>query len=420
MIDVNVLRSLEATIGKPMQYHLSEMGLWFRIFRESGVRNIPARVDFADMLATLNDAPPLEIAMGLGENRRVIKFNFQQDNTAHMLIAGATGTGKTNTIHVIINTLIRRDPAEVRLLLIDLKRCEFPIYNGLPHLIRPTVTEIDQVLDSVRMMYEEMNRRIALFEHGKGRTANIREYNRTQKRDNKLSYWVCIFDEFAILTDKKTKAAKEVIELFCDIGRLGRAAGIHCVLATQRPDRDVILPQLKTNFPGKIALACADVANSKVIIDSGDACFRDRDIPPGRAIMARGRFRDPFQTAFISKDTIASFIGDAEAGRFYTRRPAHDVTVHELARYALDNLDGIFDQARLGAMFKVRGITYHEVRELSQRHRGEPFQIDGADYILCQRGRKKPVMVEKMSDHADHGGGQRTDDKMIDDTTSGR
>jgi len=187
----------------------------------------------------------------------------------HLLIAGATGQGKSVCINVLIASLLfQATPNQLRLMLIDPKRVEMSSYNGLPHLMVPVLVEPHQATAALRWAVAEMDRRYRLLSSVGVR--NIQTYNeRAKTADAKeMAYLVIVIDELA---DLMMVAAGEVEELVCRIAQLARAVGIHLVVATQRPSTDIITGLIKANIPSRIAFAVGSQVDSRVILDSGGA-----------------------------------------------------------------------------------------------------------------------------------------------------
>ncbi len=187
----------------------------------------------------------------------------------HLLIAGATGQGKSVCINAIITSLLfQATPDHLRLLLIDPKRVELTGYNGLPHLALPVLVESHQAAAALRWAVSEMDRRYKIFSAEGVR--NIAAYNEkaTQRSAKMLPYVVIVIDELA---DLMMVAAGEIEELVCRIAQLARAVGIHLVIATQRPSTDIITGLIKANIPSRIAFAVGSQVDSRVILDSGGA-----------------------------------------------------------------------------------------------------------------------------------------------------
>ena len=187
----------------------------------------------------------------------------------HLLIAGATGQGKSVCINALIaSMLMQATPAQLRLMLIDPKRVEMSAYNGLPHLMVPVLVEPHQAAAALRWAVAEMDRRYKLLS-GLG-VRNIQSYNEKAATANAkpLAYIVIVVDELA---DLMMVAAGEVEELICRIAQLARAVGIHLIVATQRPSTDIITGLIKANIPSRIAFAVGSQVDSRVILDSGGA-----------------------------------------------------------------------------------------------------------------------------------------------------
>lgn len=198
------------------------------------------------------------------------------NKTPHLLIAGATGSGKSVCVNsVITSILMRAKPDEVKLVMIDPKKVELSMYNGVPHLLSPVVTDPKKASIILKKIVEEMEKRYELFEESG--TKNIEGYNRYVERQNdslaeghinKLPYIVVLIDELA---DLMLVAAKEVEDSIMRITQMARAAGIHLIVATQRPSTDVITGVVKANIPSRIAFTVSSVIDSRTILDCGGA-----------------------------------------------------------------------------------------------------------------------------------------------------
>ncbi|MFV0395455.1 MAG: DNA translocase FtsK, partial [Coprobacillaceae bacterium] len=228
----------------------------------------------------------------------------------HLLIAGATGSGKSVCINTIIcSILMRARPDEVRLILIDPKKVELSNYNGVPHLLAPVVTDPKKAANVLREVVGEMERRYDLFANANVR--NIASYNAYAKQKNEtlaedeegeiLPYHVVILDEVA---DLMMVASKDVEDCIMRIAQMARAAGIHMIVATQRPSTDVITGVIKANIPSRIAFAVSSGIDSRTILDGsgagkllgkGDMLFS----PMGSSSPTR------VQGAFVSDDEVA-------------------------------------------------------------------------------------------------------------------
>src|SRR6056297_3343436 len=186
----------------------------------------------------------------------------------HLLIAGATGSGKSVCMGSIITSIIyKASPKEVKLILIDPKKVELINFEGLPHLFSPVVTDPEKASNVLKYVVQEMEKRYELF--SESRTNSIETYNsKVEKEEDKLPYIVVIIDE---LSDLMMVAANEVEDNICRLAQMSRAAGIHLVVATQRPSVDVITGLIKANIPSRISFAVSSQTDSRTILDMGGA-----------------------------------------------------------------------------------------------------------------------------------------------------
>ena len=235
------------------------------------------------------------------------------NKTPHLLVAGATGSGKSVCINsMLVSILMRTKPDEVKLVLVDPKKVELSIYNGVPHLLTPVVTDPRKANIVLKKIVAEMDRRYDLFEQSG--TKNIAGYNTYIDKKNKtkdeygqikkMPYIVVIIDELA---DLMLVAAKEVEDSIMRITQMARAAGIHLIVATQRPSTDVITGVVKANIPSRISFSVSSSIDSRTILDmtgaekllgKGDMLF----LPQGENIPLR------VQGTFISDDEIKSVV----------------------------------------------------------------------------------------------------------------
>ena len=224
----------------------------------------------------------------------------------HMLIAGTTGSGKSVCMNsIIISLLYKASPEDVKLIMIDPKMVELGIYNGIPHLLIPVVTDPKKAAGSLQWAVTEMMRRYKTMSDAGVR--DLESYNSIAEHEDgqRLPQVVVIIDELA---DLMLVAAKEVEESICRIAQMGRAAGIHLVIATQRPSADVITGLMKANIPSRIAFAVASAMESRIILDTqgaeklvgkGDMLFSP--IGSGKPLRVQGCFvSDPEVEAVAS------------------------------------------------------------------------------------------------------------------------
>lgn len=205
------------------------------------------------------------LAMGLGKD---VAGNIIIGDIAkmpHLLIAGSTGSGKSVCVNTLITSIIYKSkPDEVKLMLIDPKVVELANYNGIPHLLIPVVTDPKKAANALCWAVTEMNRRYKLF--ADTQVKDITSYN--EKSDNPLPKIVIIIDELA---DLMMVSANEVEDYVCRLAQMARAAGMHLIVATQRPSVDVITGVIKANIPSRIAFAVSSQTDSRTIIDMGGA-----------------------------------------------------------------------------------------------------------------------------------------------------
>jgi len=230
----------------------------------------------------------------------------------HLLIAGATGTGKSVALNgMICSMLYKASPEEAKLILIDPKRIELSLYNGIPHLIAPVVTDVKEANNALFWAVREMERRYVILSEKKAR--NIRQYNQKieqEKREKKdpipesLPYIVIIIDE---LSDLMMVASRDVEFALMRLAQMARAAGIHLIIATQRPSVDVLTGVIKANFPTRLTFQVSSKTDSRTIIDtngaeallgSGDMLF----MPPGTAKLQR------IHGAFLSEGELMRIV----------------------------------------------------------------------------------------------------------------
>ena len=188
----------------------------------------------------------------------------------HLLIAGTTGSGKSGCINALISSiLLRATPDQVRMIMIDPKKVELSNFDGIPHLLAPVVTNMKQASYVLDNICREMDRRYEVMaRHGSAQ--NIRDLNKKLEKlgEEPLPYIMVIVDELA---DLMMVAPSEVEDAVIRLGQLGRGAGVHLVVATQRPSVDVVTGMIKTNIPSRIAFAVSSQTDSRVILDQGGA-----------------------------------------------------------------------------------------------------------------------------------------------------
>ena len=277
--------------------------------------DVATPVSFYEIISSkkMMDAPDKKLMVPLGKSIMGDIGVCEINKMPHMLVAGTTGSGKSVCINgIICSILMRAKPDEVKLVMVDPKKVELSGYNGVPHLMRPVVTDPKEASVALAKIVSEMERRYDMFSETK--TKNIATYNDYVEKMNKtlpqdeqmkkMPFIVVIIDELA---DLMLVASKDVEASIMRITQMARAAGIHLIIATQRPSTDVITGVVKANIPSRISFAVSSSIDSRTILDmtgaekllgKGDMLF----LPMGEADPER------IQGAFISDDEIKRII----------------------------------------------------------------------------------------------------------------
>ncbi len=268
-----------------------------------------ATVSLKDVLSSrefMQGSSPLTFALGKDIAGKIITADMTK--LTHLLVAGSTGSGKSVCLNSIILSIIyKASPEDVKILLVDPKRVEFAPYEGLPHLIMPQiVSDTQKAINALTWAVNEMERRFDAL--GRARVREISEYNQSPEvlsgKLQKMPYIVIIVDELA---DLMMTGKKEVEEKVCRLAQKARAAGIHLILATQRPSTDVFSGLIKANFPSRISFAVASAVDSMVILDRVGA---EKLLGRGDMFYFPNGAKDPMrvQGCFISGHEINSIV----------------------------------------------------------------------------------------------------------------
>ena len=258
----------------------------------------------------------LPIALGMGVDGKPILMNLAK--APHILIGGATGQGKSNLIHTLIaSLLLKKKPDELKLVIIDSKRPEYGVYEplrnhfltGLPGKSERVITDTDKAVQMLECLCEEMDIRYDLLK--KSGSRNIMEYNtkfekgelESEEGHRFLPYIVLVVDDFG---DLMLSGGKDVELPLCRIAQLARAVGIHAVIATQRPTRNIITDTIKANFPARVAFRVAATMDSRTILDRSGA---QQLAGPGDMLVLHGRIETKrFQAVFTDRQDMVNIV----------------------------------------------------------------------------------------------------------------
>ena len=241
----------------------------------------------------------LTLALGKGAGGEAIVGDLVR--MPHLLIAGATGSGKTVCLNsAICCLLLHNSPNNVRFIMIDPKRVELTLFNSIPHLVAPVIVDTNKALGTLRSLNQEMDKRYQKLAASGAR--NVEGYNRNKEGNEKLPYLVLVIDELA---DLMMAGFDEVEHILCRLAQLARATGIHLIVATQRPSVDVVTGLIKANFPTRISFAVTSQVDSRTILDIGGA----------EKLLGRGDMLYMPTEAAKPKRLQGAYVSDAETER---------------------------------------------------------------------------------------------------------
>jgi S-DNA-T family DNA segregation ATPase FtsK/SpoIIIE len=275
---------------------------------------------------------PLLVAVGKAISGKAFFGNLAK--MPHLLIAGTTGSGKSVTVHAMINSLLFRNPPEnLKFILVDPKRVEMTLYNGIPHLLTPVITDPKKTIKALRWAGKEMERRYDILETEKvqniasyhktvyapaikkyladqakqkesGETTELEDHKTTPKLPERLPYIVIVIDELA---DIMTAYPRELESAIVRLAQMSRAVGIHLILSTQRPSVNVITGLIKANIPARAALQVSSQIDSRTILDTGGA---EKLLGAGDMLFLSGDMSKPVrvQSAYISESEIKTVV----------------------------------------------------------------------------------------------------------------
>ncbi len=291
--------------------------------------------------------PESKLLVSLGRDVTGQAISAELNKMPHLLVAGSTGSGKSVCINdMIVSLVMRAKPSEVRMMMIDPKMVELSVYNGIPHLLAPVVTDPRKAAQALQKVVSEMERRYDLF--SMTGTRNIEGYNEhivmhnedAQEKQPKLPYIVVIVDELA---DLMMVASHEVEDAITRLAQMARAAGIHLIIATQRPSVDVITGIIKANIPSRIAFAVSSAVDSRTILDMGGA---ERLLGRGDMLYLPAGASKPIrvQGAFVSDHEVEKVI-DSVIEQQKAQYEEEMIPTDEPIVDPLDETDELYDDA---------------------------------------------------------------------------
>jgi hypothetical protein len=374
MSEEQVLYELSLACGAPVTaYRHYRAGFWLTVERANGIGAIPRYVEYSRALMDMpQSAGPLDIPLGYGINQRF--YHVDITDMPHLLVAGATGFGKSIFLATMLATVGQRStPDQVKMVLIDLKGgASLGPFSGLPHLwdeaaegregdflVAPQVyTRRETVLPVLKRLYYEMQRRMQLFNQAKCRDRV--GYNRKNPH-RRLPLILVVADEIQnVMLDRSLR--HDVESSLVDVASMSRAAGIHLVIATQRPSADVLTGLIKANFPTRLSFNVFSGVDSRVILDQGDAAGLGR---PGLLVYKSPYKLTKCQGPYISDGLIGDVVTKL-AGGDYTIEVQNSIGTLDTVEWAIAENDGKYTADAIYKEFRPRGITYEDARELLQ------------------------------------------------------
>jgi S-DNA-T family DNA segregation ATPase FtsK/SpoIIIE len=298
----------------------------------------------------------------LGKDVAGTSWLYDLSRMPHLLVAGATNSGKSVCLNaIIVSLLYQNNPEDLRFVMVDPKRVELPVYNGIPHLLTPVITDVNKTINALKWCLNEMDRRYDIL--NKAGKKNIQSYNAVSKE--KMPFIVFIIDELA---DFMMTAGKDMEAAIIRLAQMSRAIGIHLILATQRPSVDVITGLIKANIPSRIAFSVASLVDSKTILDSSGA---EKLLGQGDMLFATAEFSKP-------KRIQGAYLSDSE--------------INDVVNYIKDKsgpaeyLEGVTDRQKVGGNAGVG---------LDGNHGDEDELFEEAKGIIIKAGKASTSMLQR-------------------------
>lgn len=302
------------------------------------------------------------LMVALGKDVAGTAWLYDLTKMPHLLVAGATNSGKSVCLNaIIVSLLYQNNPDDLRFIMVDPKRVELPTYNGIPHLLTPVITDVNKTINALKWCLNEMERRYDIL--NKAGKRNIQSYNAAGKE--KMPYIVFIIDELA---DFMMTSGKDMEAAIIRLAQMSRAIGIHLILATQRPSVDVITGLIKANVPTRIAFSVASLVDSKTILDSSGA---EKLLGQGDMLFTSAEFAKP-------KRIQGAYLGDSE--------------INDVVNFIKDKsgpadyLEGVTDRQKVGGNAGV-GLdgTYGDEDELFEEAKAIIVKAGKASTSMLQR-----------------------------------
>jgi hypothetical protein len=407
LVDDETLQHLSITLNRKVTAeYRPHRGLWFVVWRTKDMAGLPRVVDFHDM-QKFHTEGNAELCLGVGDNRAVHMVNMA--TVPHALVAGETGGGKSNTVNGFICGLIRHNtPQQLKLILIDLKNgVEFRDYDEIPHLATDIITNMNGAEIALRQALAIIKQRYARMAK---RARNLDEFNSKLPDEKRIPRLVIIIDELAEILLGRSKSRDEIETLLIRICQLGRAAGVHVIAATQRPQKEIVNTAISANMSLKVAHKMSRSSDSLTILGTGHAA--ELEDVPGRACYKKSWRVVTVQPPFITAPNLAESVAIAQQMELYDLELPDVEEANELIE---DTAGAVLDyDAALVRMMKQAGgrldieaikdvlsLKQWQAGKFQQDVAGEIFEYNGQHYRVNKRGKSYQIQPFDMPDDFD-------------------